>query len=111
MVVLNWDLTPVSLPQRRLDLFQNVFRADGDRRTGAVNTLYTSCIKHLVILLRNDTTHKNNNIVAALLLELGNDGGYQRFVTSSKRGNGYRMHVIFNRLARALLGRLEQGSN
>src|SRR5665811_2112995 len=91
MLVLNWYLTPVSLLLRRLDLFQNAFCAGGDRRTRAVDALDPRCIQHLVILPRNHTADKNNDVVVALFLELGDDGGHQGFVAGSQGRDADRM--------------------
>src|SRR5574343_348003 len=91
-----------------LDLLQHVLGAGRDRGAGAVDALDACFVEHLVVLAWDDATDKHDDVVGALLFQLGNDGRHQGLVAGSQRGHAHSVHVVFNRLAGALFGGLEE---
>src|SRR5574343_1294097 len=91
-----------------LDLLQHVLGAGRDRGAGAVDTLDARLVEHVVVLARNHAAHEHDDVVGALLLELGDDGRHQGLVTGSERGHTHGMHVVLDGLAGALFRGLEQ---
>ena len=56
----------------------------------------------------HDAADEYHDVTAPLFVQLGDDRRHQRLVAGGERGNAYRVHIVFDRLARAFLGRLEQ---
>ena len=61
-----------------------------------------------IVLRRDHAAHKHNDVVGALVLERLDDGGHQRFVACSQRAHTHRVHIVFDGLAGAFFGGLEQ---
>lgn len=58
------------------NLLKDIFGASWDWGAGAVDAFDAAIVQKGVILLRDDTTHKDDDAVPALLFELGDDRRY-----------------------------------
>src|SRR5574343_1444703 len=91
-----------------LDLLQHILGAGRDRGAGAVDALHARFVQHLVVLARDHAAHEDDDVIGALLFQLGDDGRHQGLVAGSQRGHAHGVHVVVNRLTGAFFGGLEE---
>ena len=90
------------------DLLEHVLGARRDRRAGAVDALDAGFVEEVVVLARDHAADEDDDVVGALRLQRLDDRRHQRLVAGGQRRHADRVDVVLDRLARALLGGLEQ---
>ncbi len=94
--------------QRALDLLEHVLGARRDRRSRPVDALDAGVVEELVVAARDHAADEDDDVVGALRLQRVDHRRHQRLVAGGERRDADRVDVVLDRLARALLGGLEQ---
>ena len=94
--------------ERALDLLEHVLRARRDRRSRAVDALDAGVVEKVVVAARDHAADEDDDVVGALRLQRLDHRRHQRLVAGGERRDADRVDVVLDRLARALLGGLEQ---
>src|SRR5262245_58348645 len=92
----------------RAELLHEIDGRVGDGRARAEDGLGARRMKLGIVLRRDHAADDNHNVAAALRLERLAQSRPEGQVTRGKRRDADDMHVALDRLARGVLGRLEQ---
>src|SRR6185369_11249085 len=94
--------------QRALDLLEDVLGARRDRRARSVDALHAGVVEEVVVAARDDAADEDDDVSGALRLERFDHRRHQRLVAGGEGRDADRVDVVLDRLARALLGGLEE---
>src|SRR5439155_19479498 len=87
---------------------QHAARGLGDRRPGPEDRLHARLLEERMVSRRDDTAHDDDDVARARALELADELGHARLVAARLRGDAGHVDVVLHRLARDLLGGLEE---
>src|SRR5262245_2528820 len=94
--------------ERPPDEREDAARRRGNRGAGSEDRLHARPCEEFVVLCRNDPADRDHDVARTEPLELPDHLRDERLVTPRLRGHADHVDVVLDRLARHLLGRLEE---
>src|SRR5437899_2229759 len=95
-------------PLALADELQHAAGSLRDRRPGSEDRLHAGLLEERVVAGRDDAAHRDDDVPRARSLELAHELGHERLVAARLGGDAHHVDVVLHRLARDLLGGLEE---